>query len=71
MFIDIEIVVQLPDAWTSEEMRQEIDDKVGAQGFFNAHGQFNPSNHTRMKLPWDEPQLKVVLGNGRSDYDTG
>ena len=67
-FIDEEVNITLPVEFFGDDMRREVDAKAG-DGFYNLHSEFDPNNIERMKLPWNETWIKIVLKEARTAYE--
>ena len=67
-FVDEDVVVTLPPKWLDPKTAESIDTLLGGQGVFAAHGNFNPNNRTRMKLPWTEKEIAAILAALLKEY---
>jgi hypothetical protein len=53
---------------STDDFKQRINDRAREPDFYSKHGDFNPNNEERMKLPWDEKTIKHVFKEGHDDY---
>ena len=60
--------VHLPDRWSHQETRNEINERVG-EVVYKKHGNFNPNREDRITLPWTVPLLKTMFGIVRKSYN--
>ncbi len=68
LFVDVNYTVHLPDRWSHQETRNEINERVG-EDVYEKHGNFNPNREDRITLPWTVPLLKTMFGIVRKSYN--
>ena len=66
-FIDNEVVVELPETWTSEETQETMDERHGPGTFAN-YCTFNPNNLARLELPWTEEDVMRIFEKMVAEY---
>jgi len=68
-FIDYEVKITLPDAWSSEETKDEVERCLG-DGWYEKFS-FDPNNRSRIELPWDLNGVKGILSKVLLEYKQG
>ena len=66
-FIDKEVVVEIPEAWSSEETQQTMDERHGPGTFAN-YCTFNPNNLARLELPWTAEDVMRIFEKMVAEY---
>jgi hypothetical protein len=66
-FIDNEVVVELPETWTSEETQETMDERHGP-GTFADYCTFNPNNLACLELPWTEEDVMRIFEKMVAEY---
>jgi hypothetical protein len=66
-FIDSEIRIVLPKRWTSDVVRNKIDERHG-HGTFDDICNFNPNNPNRISLPWSEAEVHRIFDKVLQEY---
>lgn len=65
-FIDLEVRVDLPPIWLTEESKARIDEHMG-QGTYDAL-KFDPNNPSRIAIAWTKEESIALLGSGLAKY---
>jgi hypothetical protein len=66
-FIDYEVKITLPDEWSSEETKDEVERCLGDD--WNKKFLFDPNNRTRIDLPCDLNGVKGILSKVLLEYE--
>ncbi len=69
LFCNEKVVIVLPVKWNNDEFKARVNARANDPHFYDKHGNFNPNNKDRIKLPWDKTSLKSVLHDGQGDYE--
>ena len=60
--IDPDVVVSMPNLWTTDAARQKVDSHYGTKGVYNAL-QFNPNNPARINMPWTKKESTAIVAS--------
>ena len=66
-FIDREVIVTLPEKWTSDETKMSIN-SLTCDGQYEQHGTFNPNNAARIALKWTQNEVNGIFGKVVLEY---
>ncbi len=66
-FIDKEVVITLPEKWTSEEKKCLIDG-LTHQGLYDQFGTFDPNNAAQIVLNWMQKDVSGIFGKVTLEY---
>ena len=66
-FVDPKVNVIIPSKWNEPQTRTSINTFLG-EGVYEQHGQFNPNNLQRIRLPWTEKDVGAIYAKVDKEY---